>query len=54
MGFGAGLVITYAIVTMDMLRIDDPVGAISVHGVAGVSGLLAVTSPLTRLASSPN
>ncbi len=27
----------------DKLRIDDPVGAISVHGVVGIWGLLAVT-----------
>jgi len=32
-----------SIVTMDKLKIDDPVGAISVHGVVGVWGLLAVT-----------
>jgi Amt family ammonium transporter len=31
---------------MDKLKIDDPVGAISVHGVVGVWGLLAV--PLTN------
>jgi Amt family ammonium transporter len=31
---------------LDKLRIDDPVGAISVHGVVGVWGLLAV--PLTN------
>lgn len=38
---GGGLVIA-SIVSLDKLRIDDPVGAISVHGVAGVWGLLAV------------
>ena len=31
-----------SIVLLDKLRIDDPVGAISVHGTAGVWGLLAV------------
>ncbi len=31
-----------SIVTLDKLRIDDPVGAISVHGVVGMWGLLAV------------
>jgi Amt family ammonium transporter len=30
----------------DKIRIDDPVGAISVHGVVGLWGLLAV--PLTK------
>ncbi|PSQ94821.1 MAG: ammonium transporter, partial [Proteobacteria bacterium SW_6_67_9] len=29
-------------VGFDRVRIDDPVGAISVHGVAGIWGLLAV------------
>ena len=36
----------FAIVTMDKMKIDDPVGAISVHGVVGLWGLLAV--PLTN------
>ena len=31
---------------MDKIKIDDPVGAISVHGVVGLWGLLAV--PLTN------
>ncbi|MCK9530261.1 MAG: ammonium transporter [Gammaproteobacteria bacterium] len=38
---GGGLVV-FSIVTLDNLKIDDPVGAISVHGVAGIWGLLAV------------
>ncbi len=40
-GFG-GLIVVVSIVTLDKLRIDDPVGAISVHGVVGMWGLLAV------------
>lgn len=40
-GFG-GLLVVAAIVTLDKLKIDDPVGAISVHGVVGMWGLLAV------------
>jgi Amt family ammonium transporter len=32
----------FAITTFDKIRIDDPVGAISVHGVVGIWGLLAV------------
>ena len=40
-GVGGALVVG-SIVLLDKLRIDDPVGAISVHGTAGVWGLLAV------------
>ena len=36
----------FSIVMMDKFRIDDPVGAISVHGTVGMWGLLAV--PLTN------
>ncbi|MCK5920657.1 MAG: ammonium transporter, partial [Methylococcales bacterium] len=41
-----GLLVVFSIVAFDKLRIDDPVGAISVHGVVGLWGLLAV--PLTN------
>jgi Amt family ammonium transporter len=46
--FGAfgGILVVLSIVTMDKLRIDDPVGAISVHGVCGLLGLLLV--PITN------
>ena len=38
-----GLLVVPSIVMMDRLfKIDDPVGAISVHGVVGIWGLLAV------------
>jgi Amt family ammonium transporter len=37
-----GILVVFAIITMDKLKIDDPVGAISVHGVVGMWGLLAV------------
>ncbi|KAF3977382.1 MAG: ammonium transporter [Methylococcales symbiont of Iophon sp. n. MRB-2018] len=37
-----GLIVVFAIVNIDKLKIDDPVGAISVHGVVGIWGLLAV------------
>ena len=37
-----GVLVVFAIVTMDKVKIDDPVGAISVHGVVGIWGLLAV------------
>lgn len=37
-----GLIVVISIVTFDKMRIDDPVGAISVHGVAGIWGIMAV------------
>jgi len=37
-----GLIVVFAIIGFDRLRIDDPVGAISVHGVCGIWGVLAV------------
>jgi Amt family ammonium transporter len=37
-----GIIVVFSIVTLDKLKIDDPVGAISVHGVVGIWGLLAV------------
>ena len=37
-----GVLVVFAIITLDKLKIDDPVGAISVHGVVGIWGLLAV------------
>ena len=41
-----GFLVVFSIVALDKLRIDDPVGAISVHGTVGIWGLLAV--PLTN------
>ncbi|MBV7471009.1 MULTISPECIES: ammonium transporter [Aeromonas] len=38
----AGALVVYAIVAFDRLKIDDPVGAISVHGVCGLFGLMVV------------
>ena len=37
-----GVLVVFSVVALDKLRIDDPVGAISVHGVVGIWGLLAV------------
>jgi Amt family ammonium transporter len=37
-----GIIVVFSIITLDKLKIDDPVGAISVHGVVGIWGLLAV------------
>lgn len=40
-GIGGGLVV-FSVLFLDKIKIDDPVGAISVHGVVGVWGTLAV------------
>jgi Amt family ammonium transporter len=42
--FGAlgGALVVMSIVTLDKLKFDDPVGAISVHGVVGLLGLILV------------
>lgn len=46
-GVVGGLLVIVAIIVLDRkFKIDDPVGAISVHGVVGIWGLLAV--PLTN------
>ena len=42
-GFIGGLIVVFSIITLDKMHIDDPVGAISAHGTAGIWGLLAVT-----------
>ncbi len=41
-----GFIVVFSIIFFDKLKIDDPVGAISVHGVVGFWGLMAV--PLTK------
>lgn len=41
-GAAGGAVVVLAVVALDRLRIDDPVGAIAVHGVCGIWGVLAV------------
>lgn len=46
----AGIIVVYSIIAFEKLRLDDPVGAISVHGVVGVFGLMIV--PLTNPDSS--
>ncbi len=41
-GVIAGVIVVFAIVLIDRIKIDDPVGAISVHGICGVWGTIAV------------
>ena len=45
-GAAGGVVVVFSIVALDKMKIDDPVGAISVHGTVGLLGLLLV--PLTN------
>ncbi|OUD13265.1 ammonium transporter [Thioflexithrix psekupsensis] len=49
-GAVGGVIVVFAILALDKLKIDDPVGAISVHGIAGIWGLMAV--PLTNTTAS--
>jgi Amt family ammonium transporter len=50
-GFVGGIVVVLSVVGLDKLKIDDPVGAISVHGTAGIWGIFAVllTNPAASL-----
>ena len=41
-GIIAGIIVVFSIIFFDKVKIDDPVGAISVHGVCGIWGTLAV------------
>ncbi|SMF12491.1 ammonium transporter [Alteromonadaceae bacterium Bs31] len=43
-----GILVVFSIVLLDKIKVDDPVGAISVHGVVGLLGLLLV--PITNVA----
>lgn len=45
-GAVGGVIVVFGILALDKLRLDDPVGAISVHGITGIWGLMAV--PLTN------
>lgn len=49
-GLIAGAIVVLSILALDKIKIDDPVGAISVHGVVGLFGLLIV--PITNPAAS--
>ena len=45
-GAAGGALVVFSIIFLDKMKIDDPVGAISVHGTVGILGLLLV--PLTN------
>jgi Amt family ammonium transporter len=40
-GLIAGIIVVFSVIMFDKIKIDDPVGAISVHGVCGIWGILA-------------
>ncbi|MCJ8352236.1 ammonium transporter [Moritella sp.] len=42
LGALGGVLVVFSIVALDKVKIDDPVGAISVHGVCGLFGLMVV------------
>lgn len=54
-GLVAGVIVVFSIVIIDRIKIDDPVGAISVHGICGIWGTVAVgifsTNPEHSLAT---
>jgi Amt family ammonium transporter len=41
-GLVAGVVVVFGIGAIDKMKVDDPVGAVAVHGLNGIWGLLAV------------
>ena len=47
-GAVAGLLVVVSIIVLDKAKIDDPVGALSVHGSAGLFGLLVVPLSTTE------
>ncbi|MBE0359955.1 MULTISPECIES: ammonium transporter [Pseudoalteromonas] len=50
LGLLGGALVVFSIVALDKVKIDDPVGAISVHGVCGALGIMLV--PLTNADAS--
>ena len=50
-GFVAGVIVVLGVIAIDK-RLDDPVGALSAHGLAGIWGTLVVR-PLHRAAAGP-
>ncbi|MEI8707416.1 ammonium transporter [Pseudoalteromonas sp. B62] len=46
LGLLGGSLVVFSIIVLDKVKIDDPVGAISVHGVCGALGIMLV--PLTN------
>jgi len=49
-GAAGGALVVFSVLALDRMKIDDPVGAISVHGVVGFLGLMLV--PVTNSGAS--
>ncbi len=45
MGFIGGIIVVFSVIILDKVKVDDPVGAISVHGTVGIWGTFAVGLP---------
>ena len=43
-----GIIVVIAVLALDKFKLDDPVGAISVHGVVGIWGTVAVALPFLQ------
>jgi Amt family ammonium transporter len=41
-GFGAGVIVVFGVLLVERIGIDDPVGALAAHGMAGVWGTLSL------------
>ena len=41
-GFGAGVIVVFGVLLVERIGIDDPIGAVAAHGLAGVWGTLAL------------
>jgi Amt family ammonium transporter len=41
-GLVGGVLVVFAVLFFDKIKVDDPVGAVSVHGVCGAWGLLSI------------
>lgn len=44
-GFIGGCIVVFSVIFFDKLKIDDPVGAVSVHGIVGIWGTIALALP---------
>jgi Amt family ammonium transporter len=52
-GAVAGVLVYYSVLCFDAMRLDDPVGAVSVHGVCGLFGTLACGLPFLDNRTDP-